>query len=228
MKIAVCDDEKVIAEQFCEKVLAQAPDSEISVFTNGDDLIRSGEVYDAAFLDIEMEGLNGFQTAKTLSVRQPQCVFSFITTHAELAVDGYDYQPFRYILKTAPESVINRKIKETLNEALKKNKYLLVSYKRKSSSILIDSIFYIEIEGHCMKIVLKDKDILCGKTLEKLENDIKNYGLVRCHRSFMVSLSKIKEITSQDIIMENECVVPIGRKYKKHFLEEYNNFIMAN
>lgn len=228
MKIAVCDDEKMIADQFCEKVLAQAPDSEISVFTNGDDLIQSGELYDAAFLDIEMEGSSGFQTAETLSMRQPQCVFSFITTHAELAVDGYDYQPFRYILKTAPESVINRKIKETLNEALRKNKYLLVSYKGKSSSVLIDNIFYIEIVGHCMKIVLKDFDILCGKTMDEFENEIKKYGLARCHRSFMVALSKIKEINSHDIIMKNGCVIPIGRKYRNLFFEQYNNFIMTN
>lgn len=226
MKIAICDDEKMIAEMFSQKVLAEEPESEILIFTSGNDLIQSNTVYDAAFLDIEMEEMDGFRVAELLKEKQPQCIFSFITTHAELAVDGYDYQPFRYILKTAPEVVIKRKIKETLHEVYKRNRTLRIVYKGNYCNIVVNDIFYIEIAGHCMKIVLEDTEILCNKSLDKAESEMKNYGLVRCHRSFMVALSWIKEITSQGIKIKNGHLVPIGRKYRKSFFEEYNNFIL--
>lgn len=39
MKIAICDDEKMIAEVFRQKVLSEEPESEIYIFTRGNDLI---------------------------------------------------------------------------------------------------------------------------------------------------------------------------------------------
>ena len=124
MRIAICDDEKTIAELFSQRVRIEEPASEISIYTSGIDLIQSGLVYDVVFLDIEMDTMDGFRVAEILNEKQPQCVFSFITTHTELAVEGYDYQPFRYILKTAPEPVIKRKINETLHEYYCRNKVL--------------------------------------------------------------------------------------------------------
>lgn len=228
MKIAICDDDKIIAEVFRQRVLSEEPESEIAIFTTGNDLIQYDTVFDVVFLDIEMEEMDGFRVAELLKEKQPQCIFSFITTHAELAIDGYDYQPFRYILKNAPETVIKRKIKETLSEARNKNKTLRISYKGKDCTLLTKDIFYIEITGHCMKIVLENSVVLWGKRLDEIEKEMNGYGLIRCHRSFMVAVSHIKEITSQEIRMKNGHCVPIGRKYRKYFLEEYNKFILIN
>lgn len=227
MKIAICDDEKMIAEMFCRKVLEEESESEISVFTEGKDLIQSGTVYDVAFLDIEMEEMNGFRVAELLKEKQPQCIYSFITTHAELAIDGYDYQPFRYILKTAPEAVIKRKIKETLYEYYCRNKILWITYKGNHSNVLVGDIFYIEIMGHCTKLILENSEVLWNKPLDKIEMELKEHGFIRCHRSFMVALSRIDGINKQHIKMKNGKFIPIGRKYRKYFFEEYNNFILV-
>lgn len=227
MKIAICDDDKMIAETFSQRVHAEEPESEMSIFTSGIDLIQSGIEYDVVFLDIEMEAMDGFRVAELLNEKQPQCIFSFITTHAELAVDGYDYQPFRYILKTAPEPVIKRKIKETLHEYYCRNKTLRIAYKGNYCTVLLSDVFYVEITGHCMKIKLENDEILWNKSLYEIESELKEYGFIRCHRSFMVAMSHIKEITSQGIRMKNGHLVPIGRKYRKYFFEEYNNFILG-
>lgn len=173
MKIAICDDEKLIAEMFRQKVLAETAESEISIFTTGIDLIESEFKYDIVFLDIEMTPMTGFQVAEILKKKYPQCIFSFITTHTELAVDGYDYQPFRYILKTAPEPVIKRKIKETLHEYYCRNKILRITYKGSQSNILADDIYYIEIMGHCTKLVLKNSEVLWNKTLDEIEIELR-------------------------------------------------------
>ena len=227
MRIAICDDNREIAEWFCEKIQSAASEANISIFTNGNDLIKSEYPYDIAFLDIEMEGLNGFSVAKILKENHPKCIFSFITTHAELAIDGYDYQPFRYILKTAPEPVIKRKIQETLQEYSKQSKCLNVAYKGIQRAVLISDIYLIEIKGHCMNIILDNDEILWNKPLNDIEKELKQYGLIRCHRSFIVALSHIKELSSKEIKMKNGSYIPIGRMYKDTFLKEYNKFIIG-
>lgn len=228
MRVAICDDEKEIAELFSQKVRIEEAESEISIYTSGIDLIQSGIAYDVVFLDIEMKTMDGFHVAEILNKRQPQCVFSFITTHAELAVDGYDYRPFRYILKAAPEPVIKRKIKETLHEYYCKNKALKTVYKGNYHTVLVNDIFYIEIKGHCMNIILENDEILWNRPLNEVEKELKNYGLVRCHRSFIVALSQIKEVSMKSIKLQGGHDIPIGRAYRKYFLESYQNYIFAN
>lgn len=228
MNIAICDDEKGIAELFSAKVTAVEPDSEIAIFTSGEDLIESEFECDVVFLDIEMKPMNGFQTAEILKEKYPRCILSFITTHSELAVEGYDYQPFRYILKTAPEPVIKRKIRETLNEYYYRNKSLQIAYKGKHSVVLVGDIIYIEIEGHCTKLVLKNGVVSWNKTLNDIEVELKKYGVIRCHKSFMVSLAQIKEVNQNWIKLKRGINVPIGRTHKDSFIKEYNNYILVN
>lgn len=227
MNIAICDDEKRIAELFSEKVTAEEPESNISIFTSGVDLIESQIRYDVVFLDIEMKPMTGFQVAEILKEKYPKCVLSFITTHSELAVDGYDYQPVRYILKNAPEPVIKRKIKETLHEYYYRNKILQITYKGRHSTVLVGDILYIEIMGHCTQLILKKGKVLWNKSLDGVGVELKQYGLIRCHRSFMVALSQIKEISRKCIILKNGMTVPLGRKYRKDFIEEYNQYILV-
>lgn len=228
MNIAICDDEKGIAELFSAKVTAVEPDSEIAIFTSGEDLIESEFECDVVFLDIEMKPMNGFQTAEILKEKYPRCILSFITTHSELAVEGYDYQPFRYILKTAPEPVIKRKIRETLNEYYYRNKSLHIAYKGKHSVVLVGDIIYIEIEGHCTKLVLKNGVVSWNKPLNDIEVELKKYGVIRCHKSFMVSLAQVKEVNQNWIKLKRGINVPIGRTHKNSFIKEYNNYILVN
>ena len=228
MRIAVCDDEIGVAQLFSDKIKELNPESEVSIFTSGIDLIQSDIIWDIVFLDIEMNKMNGFQTAKILKTKQPDCILSFITTHAELAVDGYDYQPFRYILKTAPKLVKERKITETIDEYYLRRKSLRISYKGTSRSVMISDIQWIEICGHNMKLILKEDIVLWSKSLNEVENEFENYGLIRCHRSFIVALSQIEEFTSKNIKTKSGYTIPIGRTYVKRIKEKYKNFILTN
>lgn len=228
MRIAICDDDKQTTELFFQRVRKFEPESEISIFTTGTDLIQSDELWDIIFLDIEMKPMDGFQVAEILNKEHVKCIYSFITSHAELAIDGYDYQPFRYILKSAPEPVIERKISETIQEYYCRNKALRISYKGAYHTVMVRDIQWIEIIGHCMKIVTENDKVLWNKTLNKMEKEFEKYGLVRCHRSFVVSLSHIKEITLKDIYLKNGDVIPVGRMYRQHIVDMYRSFIFAN
>ncbi len=228
MKIAICDDEKVFVDKLREKIEMAEKDCNISFFTDSVAFADSDELWDIVFLDIEMDGMNGFQIAELLSKRQPTCTLAFVTSHHELAVDGYDYQPFRYILKSLPEPVFERKIQETIQEYYRRNKAIKISYKGTHKKISISDIQWIEIDGHCLKIMLDGEVVLWYKSLGEMEQEFQKYGIIRCHRSFMVSLAQVKQLEQKRLILKNNVIIPIGRTYKAHVEEKYMKTIAYN
>ena len=55
--------------------------------------------YDLVFLDVEMPGLNGIETAKELRHMDSNVVIMFITNMAQYAIHGYEVEAVDYVLK---------------------------------------------------------------------------------------------------------------------------------
>lgn len=226
MNVAICDDDKAYADILESAVRRCAPKADIYVFSDGRILLNENIKWNVVFLDIEMDGMNGFEIAKSIRRRysENECIISFVTTHSELAADGYDYKAFRYILKDAPESIRLRKVRETVREYYSKNKFLKISYKGAQRKLPVHEIRCIEVVGHCLNIKTDSESVCWNNTINQIETELSGYGFIRCHRSFIVSYDSIKEIRAKDILLKNGDIVPIGRAYKKHFEENFLSF----
>ena len=67
IQIAVCDDQKLVSEKIKEMILHGDENRyEVEVFSDGRALLNSGKTFDILFLDIDMPGLDGIETAKAL------------------------------------------------------------------------------------------------------------------------------------------------------------------
>ena len=103
MKIAICDDEKIMQEYLKEEIDSyfQSLDVLTLCYSSGEELLADYEKqqYDMVFLDIEMKGLNGLQVAKLLHAWKKDLPIVMVTTHTELAMEGYEVQAFRFLAK---------------------------------------------------------------------------------------------------------------------------------
>ena len=66
MKIAICDDEAAITEWMAEKIKTIYKNAEICCYLSGEELLDSQEKIDILFLDIQMDGKDGMDTARQL------------------------------------------------------------------------------------------------------------------------------------------------------------------
>lgn len=62
-KIAVCDDDKESVIRLKEMILSAGISKEIDCYESGEKLVESDQNYDILFLDIDMDGMNGIETA---------------------------------------------------------------------------------------------------------------------------------------------------------------------
>ena len=79
MRIGICDDEKNIRELIADKVTKQCPDADIIFFSSGEEVLMSDANIDILFLDIQMQGKNGMETAGELRRKNKGVILVFVT-----------------------------------------------------------------------------------------------------------------------------------------------------
>ena len=105
MRLALVDDDAEIRSLLRAYVQRYNTEYGTSIstydFTRGSDLLHNYErgVFDVIFLDIEMPGINGMETATQIRRIDDAVALVFVTHLAQFAVQGYEVQASDYIIK---------------------------------------------------------------------------------------------------------------------------------
>ena len=114
MRIAVCDDERELAEDICARIKKIDRVCRVFCYTEGISLLQDG-CFDLVFLDIGMEPINGMEVAKRLREINQKVLIVFITALKEYVFDSFEVGAFWYLLKPVSED----KLKDVLFRAKK-------------------------------------------------------------------------------------------------------------
>ena len=217
MNVALCDDDIIFLESL-KKKLSQY-NCNIFAFSSAEELLSSSICFDIAFLDIELDNnISGFQIVKALRNNNKKCIISFFTNYNKYAIKGYEYQPFRYILKTEPEKLIIRRIKEVFIEYKKSHKIISGTYNGYAFRTSLEDIYYISISNHVATLHTKNGNFEYYRQMKDLCDELSDCGFLRCHRSYMVNLHHVHVMRSDGVfVLDNQehTVIPIGIRYKK-------------
>ena len=103
MKILICDDQiEFIDKTKChveEYMKSRFINYEIDIETNPQRVVANNSVYQLAFLDIQMEQIDGLSLAKILKDRNPKIIIFFITSFNYYQDDAMDLRAFRFFEK---------------------------------------------------------------------------------------------------------------------------------
>jgi len=129
MRLALVDDDAEIRSLLRAYVQRYNTEYGTSIstydFTRGSDLLHNYErgVFDVIFLDIEMPGINGMETATQIRRIDDAVALVFDTHLAQFAVQGYEVQASDYIIKPLSYFDFAMKITRILKTIEGENKY---------------------------------------------------------------------------------------------------------
>ena len=173
IKIAICDDEDFMLNMLYEKISSFFNHKNIKVnissFSGGKDLLNSNNNLDIIFLDIKMDKLDGFETAKKLRDKGYKGLLIFVTVLKDYVFDAFEVQAFDYLTKPLKEDNFIKTMNRALKAIKNRNEEHLLIQKNKDINIIpFENIVYCEIINR--KVYLHLKDSLVIDYYDKIEN----------------------------------------------------------
>ncbi|MCM1254077.1 MAG: LytTR family DNA-binding domain-containing protein [Clostridium sp.] len=229
MKIAVCDDEKIVREDIAGKIKSLYPQTEIYLYEDGEKLLQSGEAFDIIFLDIQMDGMSGMEAAKKLreSERGKDAVLIFVTALEEYVYQAFDVEAFHYLVKPFQKV----KFYEVLSAAVKKcgqnrrrldeeEKSISIKSGRVTFKVYIKDIIYAEVFNRKIILHKTDGELEFYGKMNDLEKKLGG-DFFRPHRAYLVQLRYVSSYNATSITLENgERIIMAKQKYEE-FVKHY-------
>lgn len=226
--IAICDDESV----FCESLKidlynyfnSHNIDSVIEIYLDGNSLIDNCTRYDLVFLDYQMPGINGLQTAQIIRTKNSLCTILFLTSYPEIVYDTFQYDTFRFLIKP----LNNEKLKEALDSFRRKiDFYYPITLSFNGETIKIDTkeIIYIEADGKNSIIRMNERTIHYPKTLAFAFSLLPKNCFYKPHRSFVVNFAYIDKYNKKYIRFTNGEYARISRNKILDFQKSINIYL---
>ena len=184
------------------------------------------EQIDAIFIDINMPDLNGLDFVRSLD-SPPLVVFT--TAYSEYAVDGFKANAIDYLLKPFDLSEFKRaaeKVKtqfELLNASqvsqVDEDDAMFLKSEYKVVRVNIKDIRYIEAMSEYLRIYTTTlaRPVIVLLSMKKMEERLPAVQFMRIHRSYIINLKKIREVSKNHVMIDADTSLPIGDIYKETF-----------
>lgn len=228
MRIAVCDDEERFLNDIRDHIykVYNSMDVVVDCFAGGKSMIKAFEkqFYDLVFLDIEMPEMDGITLARKLREMSKDLSIVFLTGHVEYALEGYEVNALRYLTKPIREDKLLEVLRYVTDKLKEKHK-LKVRLDGEDTFIDVNDILYLEAQNQYIMIYTKTGEYLVRYNISDYENELSKDGFFRTHRSYLVSLSKVKKIGKAEVILEGERKVPVSRNAIKSLKEALYAYI---
>lgn len=250
-EIAVCDDCAADRSRLIERIKANhIGDAQIRIheYDMGRTLLDAMKEISFAmiFLDVQMKGMDGDETAVRIREFDTNVVLVFYTGFAEPSPRSFEVQPYRYIMKNMSVSQMNEYVDAALRQMVaNSNKPLLqANINREQYIIKTEHIIYIEkfkkstrvhIAAYAYKLYGMEKnedgvypDIRIADKLDHLYEKLKMHGFGYPHDSYVVNFAYMVSCTAKSLkLAEVDGMFQISRSKGKVFNEQKAHFMQS-
>lgn len=230
--IAICDDEilqvKSLYHTISRYFELKGHTYKIDKFNSGELLLNSlqEKYYDVIFLDIEMNGLNGIETAKRIRNNHKKSIIIFITAYSDFVFQGYEVQALNYILKPYnPEKISN-----VLNQALtvlNQMQDIFYSIEQKSGThkLNLTNTIYFSSDKRKVCAVTTSYNIEFYDKLDELHKELPSF-FIRIHQRYIININFASAIEGNVVIVNGE-TLPVSRAYKQNLIISFARTMLS-
>lgn len=234
MKAIIVEDEFLARQELSWMIQQHSQITIEASFDDGLDVLKYLQTHrvDVIFLDINIPSLDGMLLAQNIYQFTHKPLIVFITAWKDHAVKAFELEAFDYILKPYHEARIITMLNKLEAIAQQSAQQATPAIVPQTVNLLkderiivtdINDIYYVEAhekltfvftrrETYIMSVAISE---FCGRLPEQL--------FFRCHRSYCVNLSKIREIepwfnnTYLVKLRDLDAQVPVSRSKVKQF-----------
>lgn len=222
MKIAIVDDSDLWRQKI-RRIIENCGQPGPDEFISGEELLKKRRGYDAVFLDVEMQGRDGFETALAYQDLFPDSYILILTMHAELSRKGYLVNAFRYIDKNYMEDEIPEAL-ESLGLLFENGQMIELKVYHEGILRVSDAeIICAETVPHGVIIHTIQRDYRAAISIGDLSSMLDPDHFFRSHNSWLIGWKYVIQLEDTEAIMKNGIRAMISRKQqteaKKRFWE---------
>ena len=235
-RIAICDDEEIFRKNIYGIIMKYMDENgcpcEVDEFASGKDFISLGinmAKYEIVFLDINMDEIDGLETAQEIRKVSSDIFIVFVTAFVNYAVQGYSVNAIRYILKN------NENMTDLIFEcidAISKAMKLTVQKKEFKfnegiKNVPLELLLYIESKLHKLEFYIMEdrlnKYLLYGK-LDEDEKELEDKAFLRIHQSYLVNMKHVVGINRYEALLNNGIRLKISKDRYKSVKEKFVSY----
>jgi len=196
---------------------------------------------DIVFMDIEMPGMNAFDTLQKLDKIEFQVIFT--TAYDQYAIKAIKFSALDYLLKpidadeliAAVDKASEQKVQvqqvqlQQLQHSLQNpdsDFKLMISTNEGPYFIPTDDILFAEGQNNYTHFHLsRQRKLVASKTLLEFENLLSDHGFMRVHKSFLVNIKYVERYLSKNgtLLLTNGNEVEVSRRRKDEVLNSLFN-----
>ena len=228
MKVVICDDIPEFLRIFRRKLDDQFARRDwplqCEMFSSGKALLEQDltDVH-AVFIDIDMPGINGLDTARQLRARYDDLVIVFVTAFVQYAVDGYSAEALRYLLKDRLDEMLPGCLDAINEKVFTTQETTPIQTLSHSMTVRLRDILYFEGTPHRHSILhsYPQGTVECLGKLTDFDARLSQKGFLRIQKSFLVNMKYIEDMRNYSVLLTTGETLSTSRKTFRQLYTDY-------
>ncbi len=234
LNIAICDDERSTVENVERCVLDFGTKHGFNIktfkFYDGESLVSSDIKFDIIFLDGQMKGIDGIETASLIRENDMDIAIVFITSFAYYSTPAHTVHSFDFITKPFTYEDFERVLNDYLRTSKKSKMTILDIYDEQGQLIMqnVDDIICFKKERDWRRKIIMctvKKDVCINGTISEMFSKLDGRQFFVPHVSFIINLRHVITLNGlYEILMTNDHKIPLSQKRKEEFKDKLHKF----
>lgn len=200
-------------------------------FTNAMDLLDAmgEERFDLYLLDIMMPGMSGLDAAAEIRQQDEAADIVFLTSSPGFAYESYGVRALDYLLKPVQKERLQALLDRLLLREQKPAEGLTLKCGTTFVRVLFSQLSYVEVSGKHLYFNMMDGAVheVFGTLREYESQLLSRQEFERCHRSYIVNLLQVAELSAAGIRTFSGKTLPVSRGLYSKIQKSYMNLLFA-